>query len=68
MGYVQKLRDLAENARLAQQIDEQVAQFRKDTLKMRQQEDELRAQRLIKHKRAAVWVNKPEALAHLKKP
>lgn len=67
MGYVQKLRDLAEDARLAQQIDEQVAQFRKDTLEMRQQEDELRAQKLVKHRRAAVWVNKPESLGHIQK-
>jgi hypothetical protein len=34
---------------------------------MRVQEDEQRAQRLIKHRRAAVWINKPEALAHIQK-
>jgi chromosome condensin MukBEF ATPase and DNA-binding subunit MukB len=61
MGYVQQV----ENARLSQQIDEQVAKFRKETLEMRDREDELRAQRLIKHRRAAVWINKQEALAHL---
>lgn len=67
MGYVQKLRTNAENARNAEIIDEQVAKFRKETLEMRQQEDELRAQRLIKHKRAAVWVNRPDALTHIQK-
>lgn len=59
--------EAAENARYAEIIDKQVAKFRKETLEMRQQEDELRAQRLIKHKRAAVWVNRPEALKHIQK-
>lgn len=63
MGYVNNLRTIVENARNAEIIDEQVAKFRKATLEMRQQEDELRAQRIIKHRRAAVWVNKPEAVA-----
>lgn len=67
MGYVQNLRTLAENARFAEMIDEQVAKFRKETLEMRQQEDEERAQRLVKHRRAAIWVHKPEALAHIQK-
>jgi hypothetical protein len=52
--------------RISKNIDEQVAKFRRDTLIMRQKEDELRAQRIIKHRRAAVWVNKPDALVHLK--
>ncbi len=67
MGYVENLRSLVETARYAEIIDEQVAKFRKETLEMRQQEDEQRAQRLIKHKREALWVNKPEALAHIQK-
>jgi len=67
MGYVENLRSLVQTARYAEIIDEQVANFRKETLEMRQQEDEQRAQRLIKHKRAAVWVNKPEALTHIQK-
>lgn len=67
MGYVQKLRMSAENARYVEIIDKQVAKFRKETLKMREQEDELRAQRLIKHRRAAVWVDRPDALKHIQK-
>lgn len=67
MTYVQNLRTIVENARFADIIDKQVAKFRKETKNMRVQEDEQRAQRLIKHRRAAVWVNKPEALAHIKK-
>lgn len=67
MGYVQNLRTLIENARFAEIIDEEVAKFRKETLEMRQQEDDQRAQKLVKYRRAAVWVNKPEALAHIKK-
>lgn len=67
MGYVQNLRTIVENARFAEIIDEQVANFRKETLEMRIQEDEQRAQKLVKHRRAAVWVSKPEALAHIKK-
>lgn len=67
MGYVNNLRTVVENARFAEMIDEQVAKFRKDTQEMRQQEDEQRAQKLIKHKRAAIWVNRPEALAHIQK-
>jgi hypothetical protein len=67
MGYVQKLRTAAENAKNVEIIDEQVAKFRKETLEMRKQEDELRAQRLIKHRRAAVWVNRPDAVAHIQK-
>jgi hypothetical protein len=67
MGYVQNLRTLVENARFAEMIDEQVAKFRKETKEMRVQEDEQRAERLVKHRRAAVWVSKPEALAHIPK-
>jgi hypothetical protein len=67
MGYVQNLRTIVENARFAETIDEQVVKFRKETKEMRVQEDEQRAQRLIKHRRAAVWINKPEALAHIQK-
>lgn len=67
MGYVQNLRSLVENARFAEIIDEQVAKFRKDTKEMRVQEDEQRAQKLVKHRRAAVWVNKPEAVAYIQK-
>lgn len=67
MGYVQKLRTVVENARYAEIIDEQVAKFRKETKEMRVQEEEQRAQRLVKERRAAVWVNKPEALAHISK-
>lgn len=68
MGYVQNLRTNVENARYVDMIDEQVAKFRKETQEMRVQEDEQRAQRLIKHRRAAIWVNKPEALTHIKQP
>jgi hypothetical protein len=66
MGYVQNLRTVVENARFSEMIDEQVAKFRKETKEMRVQEDEQRAEKLVKHRREAVWVNKPEALAHIK--
>ncbi len=68
MGYVQNLHIVIENARFEAVIDKQVAKFRKETREMRKQEDELRAQRLIKNRREAIWVNKPEALTHLQKP
>jgi hypothetical protein len=67
MEHTPKLIIDAENVQYAMIIDEQVAKFRKETLEMRKQEDELRAQRLIKHRRAAVWVNRPEALQHIRK-
>lgn len=67
MSHVEKFRSLIETSRYAEIIDEQVAKFRKETLEMRQQEDEQRAQKLIKHKRAAIWVSKPESLAHIQK-
>lgn len=65
MGYVQNLRTIVEEARYAEIIDEQVSKFRKETKEMRVQEDEQRAQRLVKHRRAAIWVSKPEAVAHI---
>jgi hypothetical protein len=66
MGSVEKLRAADENARMAAQIDELVAKFRKECVDMRQNEEERRAQKIIKHRRAAVWINKPEALLHMK--
>lgn len=58
MAFAQKLRDAIEFGRQSEKIDTQVAQFRKDTHDMRQQEDDQRAQRIVKSKREAKWVSK----------
>jgi hypothetical protein len=58
MAFAQKLRDAVEFARQSEMIDAQVAQFRKETQDMRQQEDDQRAQRIVKFRREAKWVSK----------
>jgi hypothetical protein len=58
MAFAQKLRDAVEFARQSEIIDTQVAQFRKETQDMRQQEDDQRAQRIVKFRREAKWVSK----------
>lgn len=73
MGFVQKLREEARIARGIQEfldIEEEkqhrrnvhfanmlVEQFKRDTLKMRALEDELRAYRVVRDKRETVWQN-----------
>lgn len=58
MAFAQKLRDAIEFGRQSEKIDIQVSKFRKETEDMRQQEDDLRAQRIVKFRREAKWVSK----------
>lgn len=58
MGFAQKLYIAIEFGRQCELIDAQVSEFRKETNLMRQQEDEQRAQRIIKFKRETKWVSK----------